>query len=512
MFLILLAVFLALVYKYSTRNHDYWLKKGVKHDQPVPFFGNSIRQYLQRTSITDIITEKYWKYSDERIIGYYSSVEPVLIVRDPELIKHVLVTDFAFFYQRGLNRFTDYVEPLFKNLFFADGDLWKLLRQRMTPAFSSGKLKAMFSLIVEKAEQLQKVAEECAKSGKEVDVRDMMARYTTDFIGAVAFGIEADSLNDENGAFRQLGKDIFKVTKRDIVVVILKIMFPEMLKKVHYIKPEIEERIVNLMKSIMSERSYKPSGRNDFIDLLLELKGQGKIVGESIEHKHPDGSPTRTEVEFDDLVMAAQIYVFFAAGFETSSLATSYTLHQLAFHPEVQSKCQDEIDAVLKTYDNKLCYDAVREMKYLEMAFKEAMRMYPPLGFLIRKCTQKYTLPGTDVTIDAGTKMVVPLQALHMDEKYFERPEEFLPERFDGRDRDLNKHVYMPFGEGPRACIGERLGQMQSLAGLAAVLHKFSVAPSTNTLRKPITDPAAAIIQSIKGGLPLKLLVRKKAM
>ncbi|GBP59919.1 Cytochrome P450 6B7 [Eumeta japonica] len=259
----------------------------------------------------------------------------------------------------------------------------------------------------------------------------------------------------------------------------------------------------------MKERNYKPAGRNDFIDLLLSLKEKGKIVGESIENFNADGTPKESQLELDDMLMAAQVFVFFAAGFETSSSATSYTLHQLAFHPEEQKKVQDEIDEVLSRYDNKLCYDAIREMKYLEMAFLESMRLFPSLGFLIRKCAKTYTLPGTNVTIDKDVSAIIPVQALHTDEKYFEDPDKFMPERFSTeRINDIKKHVFLPFGEGPRVCIGERLGHMQSLAGLAALLHKYSVEPAPTTLRHPVSDSTATITQSIKGGLPLRIKAR----
>lgn len=120
----------------------------------------------------------------------------------------------------------------------------------------------------------------------------------------------------------------------------------------------------------MSQRNYKPSGRNDFIDQMLELKQAGNIVGESIEKFNKDGSPVKVEIEPDDLLLTGQIFIFFAAGFETSSYTSSTLLHNLAFHPEEQARCQQNIDEILAKHDGKLSFDAVREMKYLEMAFK----------------------------------------------------------------------------------------------------------------------------------------------
>ncbi|XP_073965059.1 cytochrome P450 6B7-like [Choristoneura fumiferana] len=509
MLLLALAVLLTLLaYQYSTRNFKYWEQRGVKHDKPLPLFGNAYAKFLQKISLSDMYTEAYRKYPDERYVGLYLANDPKLVLRDPELIKHVLVTDFLHFHPRGLLPAKSVVEPMLRNLFFADGDLWKLLRQRLTPAFTSGKLKGMFPLIVERAEKLQKIAAAAAETGAEVDVRDLMARYTTDFIGACGFGIDTDSLNDENSTFRRLGKRSFTRTGRDGFVAMLKFVAPTVFKNLHFLVPEIEEYTMSLVRSIFVQRNYQPCGRNDFIDLLLEMKQKGKLVGESLEKKNSDGSSEKIEMELDEVLMAAQVLVFFAAGFETSSSATSYTLHQLAFHPEAQRKCQQEIDHVLSRYDNKLCYDAVKEMKYLEMCFREGMRLYPSLGFLARRCVSTYTLPGSAVTIDAGVGVIVPIHALQTDPKYFEQPEQFRPERF-GVAGDIANHVYLPFGEGPRACIGERLGLMQSLAGLAALLRGFSVAPGRSTRRSPRTDPSSTVTQIIEGGLPLALLARK---
>nr|BAM18399.1 cytochrome P450 6a2 [Papilio xuthus] len=396
---------------------------------------------------------------------------------------------------RGINTHKTVIEPMAKNLFLAEGDLWKLLRQRMTPAFTSGKLKAMFPLIVERAERMQTHAINAPPTGRVLDSREIMARYTTDFIGACGFGLDMDSLTTENSSFRKLGMDIFKFEVSQIIKQMLKEMFPEACK--HFrIFSKIEKDANALVKTILEKRNYEPSGRHDFVDLLLEYRKKGKIVGQSIEIMKSNGMPEEVSLELTEELITAQIMVFFGAGFETSSSSTSYTLHELAYNPEEQQKVQEEIDIVLAKYNNKLCYEAVSEMTYLHCAFKEGIRMFPSLGHLVRKCARKYTFPDLDLTIDEGVSILIPVQALHMDPLYFEEPEKFKPSRFlTDFINPLTKHIYLPFGEGPRACIGERLGLMQSLAGLAAVLSRYSVEPAPETLRHPIVDPTSNIVQ-----------------
>ncbi|XP_013141593.1 PREDICTED: cytochrome P450 6B6-like [Papilio polytes] len=501
---------LVALYLYGTRTFRYWEKRGIKHDKPIPFFGNNYRMYTRTKSMTQIAVELYWKYPKEKVIGFYRASVPELVIRDAEIVKRILITDFSYFHLRGINTHKTVLEPLARNLFFADGDVWKLLRQRLTPAFTSGKLKAMFPLVVERAERMQNHAINAPPTGRVLDARDLMARYTTDFIGAVGFGLDADSLSIEDSYFRKLGVQTFTFEVSQVITQMLKEMFPETFKHLKIMR-KMESDVIAFVKSIFQERNYEPCGRNDFVDLLLECRKKGDMTGQSIEKTKPDGTPEEVSIELTDVLMVAQVFVFFAAGFETSSSSTSFTLHQLAYHPKEQIKVQEEIDRVLAKYNNKLSYDAVYEMNYLECAFKEGMRMYPSLGHLVRKCAHKYKFPDMDLTIDEGVSILIPVQAMHKDPQYFEDPEEFKPERFlTDFINPMTKHIYLPFGEGPRACIGERLGKMQSLAGLAAVLSRYSVEPAPETKRYPVVNPTSNVVQSIVGGLPLLFRQRIK--
>nr|QZP43539.1 cytochrome P450 monooxygenase CYP6AB189 [Ephestia elutella] len=508
---IVLFVFIV-IYWYGTRTFNYWNIRGVKHDDPLPFLGNNLKQFIQKASMGMMANEMYKKYPEEKVVGFYRATSPELIIRDPDIAKRILVTDFNSFHARGLNPHRTVVEPLLKNLFFGEGDLWRLLRQRFTPVFSTGKLKAMFPLITKRAEQLQVITQEIAERDF-YDARELMARYTTDFIGECGFGINMDSLSEENNQFRRLGKRIFQRNLRDIICTALKFIFPELAKNLTLLTPELEKTMVKLVQAVLNERDHKPSGRNDFIDLLLEIKKKGNMIGESLEKKNPDGTPKIVEIELDDILVTAQVFVFFGAGFETSSSASSFTLHQLAFNPDCQVKLQNEIDKVLENYNNKLSYESLKEMKYLEMAFYEGSRLYPSVAYLIRMCTtQEYTFPDLNFTINEGVKVIIPTGAYQMDEKYFSDPEKFNPERFRDGIKELVKNgLYMPFGDGQRSCIGARLGMMQAMAGLAAVLQKFSVEPAACSKQIPDPDPSGIITEGFVGGLPLKFKRRVKS-
>ncbi|KAL0819292.1 hypothetical protein ABMA28_008529 [Loxostege sticticalis] len=511
--LIIFIIVLIVFYLYNTRTFNYWAKRGVKHDKPVIIFGTNAKNFLMKQSRSQAMEEMYWKYPNEKVVGFYRSTTPELVLRDPDVIKQVLISDFSHFYARGFHPYPKVIEPIMRNLFVVEGDLWKMLRQKMTPAFTSAKLKAMFPLIVETAEKLQERTLSNIKSGACIDARDLMARYTTDFIGSCGFGLDADSLNEEDSEFRRLGYDTFNVGFKDFVVAVLKEVFPALTKNLELFG-RVEGRMFSLFEQIQKSKGYKPSGRGDFVDLLLEYKQKGPIEIESLEKFLPDGTPEKVTLELDNILVVAQTFLFFAAGFETSSSTTSYALHQLAFNPEIQTKVQKEIDEVLARHNNKLCYEAVKEMSYLDCVFKEGMRLFPALGHLLRECTNQYTFKDLGFTIDPGVKATVPVKALHMDPKYWDNPEEFRPERFlPDQFTAKQKAVYFPFGEGPRNCIGSRLGLMQSLAGLAAVLSRFTVEPAPGSVKFPDVNPTSDIVQSPKGGkLPLIFKERKNIL
>nr|CAD7394319.1 unnamed protein product [Timema cristinae] len=143
--------------------------------------------------------------------------------------------------------------------------------------------------------------------------------------------------------------------------------------------------------------------------------------------------------------------------------------------------------------------------------FLETLRKHPPVGNIDRTCTKAYTIPGTKVHLEKGTKVKIPVYALHYDPKYYPDPHKFEPERFNEENkRKRHTYTYLPFGEGPRMCIGMRFAMMQIKVGLAVLLlnYRFSICPLTKI---PIVlEPKHDILAVPKDGLFLKISNRKK--
>ncbi|XP_073960266.1 cytochrome P450 6a2-like [Choristoneura fumiferana] len=192
----------------------------------------------------------------------------------------------------------------------------------------------------------------------------------------------------------------------------------------------------------------------------------------------------------DDKLLAAQAFLFFGAGFETSASATSYTLHMFAQHQEAQERARAEVLATLARHNGVITYEAVKEMTYLTWALKESMRLVPPVGNVNRKVLRSCYLPGVG-QLDPGIRILVSACAFHRDPRYFPEPDEFRPERFNPDNLTPGaKLAYIPFGVGPRACIGEQMAMLVSVSGLAAVLAGARVAPARGLA--PAPPPALA--------------------
>ncbi|CAH2107639.1 unnamed protein product [Euphydryas editha] len=253
MIIYIIIILIVTVYFYGTRNHDYWSKRNIKYNPPVPIFGNYLKILFGLTSTGIMSTEVYYKYPNERVVGQYCGNTPELIIRDPEIVRDILNVDFAHFYNRGLSRDLK-KEPLLKNIFHADGDIWKLLRQRLTPAFTTAKLKSMFPLIVKCAEKLHDVGDEIVEKGGDCYVRDLMARFSIEFIGACGLGIEADTITNENSVFRKMGKEIFKRSFRNIFLSGLYDVLPETRNLYTIFNKNVEIFFMNKYKSFQTKK------------------------------------------------------------------------------------------------------------------------------------------------------------------------------------------------------------------------------------------------------------------
>ncbi|XP_044004563.1 probable cytochrome P450 6a14 [Aphidius gifuensis] len=479
------------IYYYLTANFNFWKSRGVPGPKPIPIFGNiydliSIK-YSIGCYLKNIYDNNYWR--NEKFVGIFTTSEPVLIIKDLDLIKTVLIKDFNFFSDRGAE-FNESVEPINNHLFNLESKRWRPLRAKLTPVFTSGKLREMFYLLNECADQLDEYLNKF--NGKIVDMREISARFTTDVIGVCAFGLQANSLVDDDCMFRKMGKRIFSFEFKAMMRHRLRSFAPFLYNYIgkYFADNVLDDFFVNLTVDTMNYRRDNNINRHDFIDLLKSLKEEPSKID---------------DIELTDTMLAAQLFIFFIAGFETSSSTMSNCLLELGMNHQLRDKLRREIKNELDNADGKITYEGIKNMKYLDKIIKETLRKYPPLTTLMRKSTAPYTLPGTNVTIPTGTKILIPIYAIQRDPTYFPNPNEFDPERFnDEAVKSRHPMSFLSFGDGPRNCIGARFGSMQTKVGIVKILEKYTVDICDKTDKDFKINPRGALLTP-QNGIYLKI-------
>ncbi|XP_030754993.1 probable cytochrome P450 6a14 [Sitophilus oryzae] len=464
---------------------SYWKRAGVFQFDPEFLFGDFRKELLGKASLFEGFREKYrqLKARNHKHGGVYLMMNPVYMPVDLDIIKRIVIKDFPYFLGHAQNFHPK--DNLTMNVFAIFGDPWRKLRTKLTPTFTSGKMKLMFDTLVGKTTGLETLVRSHIKNNKALDIKEVIARFTTDIIASCAFGIESNCLDEAENEFRKYGKKVFEPTTWRVFIVN---GLPKFLVDICFnlgfkvFPKDINQFFTKTVQDTIRYRKESKVIRKDFMHLLLQMKDQ----------KNKSDSITEDEI-------IAQCFIFFAAGYETSSTTTTFALLELSQDQEIQDKLRAEIKDVLERHDGKITYDAVMEMTYLEMVLNETLRKYPPVPVIPRLCTKDYHVPDTDVVIKKGTNVRIPVWGIQTDPEYFPNPDKFNPENFNAENKTkIHEMAFIPFGEGPRMCIGLRFGKLQSKVALVSLLRNFRFTLGDKT-QTPIKFKKISVVLSVEG-------------
>lgn len=502
---IILAILTGLfaIYYFFT-GEDFFVKHGIPHTKPLFLFGNMARVIFRRTTFVEHMVDIYNIHKEAKYVGCYDFTYPVLMIRDLELIKNIAVKNFDHFTDH--RNFTDPdLEPLFgNNLFSLRGDKWRGIRNLLTPAFTSSKMKAMFKLMSKCAETFSNsLNEQCAMKSIEFNSKDIFTRYTNDAIATCAFGIAVDSMKDPNNEFYVLGKQATNFEGIKSLKFFIARSFPMFAKifRMKLIDTEVEDFFYKLVSDTIKARDEQGINRPDMIQLMMETRG----------NKSDSKTPELT-IES----MTSQAFIFFFGGFDSTSTLMCFVAHQIAICPEVQKKLQFEIDQVMEKCNGEPTYEAINSMEYLDAVINETMRLYPAGAFIDRLCTKNYELPPTlpgakPVMLKPGDNVWFGVWPMQRDPQYFSDPETFNPDRFMGDAKtNFNQNAFMPFGIGPRMCIGNRFALLETKVLFLYLLAKFDIIIGKKMLL-PLRLSKSTFNLMAEGGFWLDLKPRKSS-
>ncbi len=319
----LIAGLLALVVFYLVDKyfHGYWSRRNIFQIDTSTLIGSWGGLVTSRRNVGDYFAQLYFKFKELKLFGIYMFYQPILMVNDPEIIQDIMIKNFTSVHDRPMPVEISDKYPLFGHLFNVKGQKWRDLRVKLSPTFTSGKLKVMFPIINDCADVLQKYVEKNVASGNDVmDVKDILGRLTTNIISSVAFGIENDAINDRNNIFFKMGLKIFESSPRTALMQLFGFLAPSLFAKsgIDPFGKELTDFMYSMVKQTVDYREKNNVERNDIMNLLIKLKNQGYIPvdksdKEELKKENSNFDEKKiSKIDMDDLT--ANVFLFLTAG------------------------------------------------------------------------------------------------------------------------------------------------------------------------------------------------------
>lgn len=394
-----------------------------------------------RRNVLEIIPDIATK---QPIVSGKTAIVKWHMVMDPKALRRVLLENLDNYPKSNVTK--NILEPAIgDSLFVAEGAHWRWQRRAASPVFSHRNVQNLGPIMERAAERsVERVQQHL---GRAMDLFDEMTKTTFDVISDVTFsgddGIDQMAIHD---AIDRYIEDIAKVSILDIIGVPTWVPRPGRITG---------SRGLKAMKK-MADRAIedrKTGGARDIPDLLDLLL---------------DGEDPKTKRQMSTAELRDNLLTFIVAGHETTALTLSWALYLCAFEPQVQEKARLEAQSVLN--GRTATAEDVPNLPYIRMIIDETLRLYPPAAFLSR------TAQGTDQLCDRdiwkGDTLMLPVYALHRNELIWPEPDKFDPERFSD-PKAIDRYAYLPFGNGPRVCIGAQFALQEAVMILASLLSKF---------------------------------------
>ncbi|KAJ8564379.1 hypothetical protein K7X08_000839 [Anisodus acutangulus] len=420
-----------------------------------------------------------------------------VVVSDPIVARYIL-RENAFSYDKGV--LAEILEPIMgKGLIPADLDTWKQRRRVIAPGFHSSYLEAMAKLFTDCADRtvlkFDKLLEQGGKT-IELDLESEFSNLALDIIGLGVFNYDFGSITTESPVIKAVYGTLFEAEHRSTFYIpywnipLARWLVPRQRKFQSDLKVinDCLDGLIRNAKETRQEADVEKLQQRDYLNLkdasllrfLVDMRG----------------------VDVDDRQLRDDLMTMLIAGHETTAAVLTWAVFLLAQHPVKMKKAQSEIDAVLG--QGRTTYESLKKLEYLRLIVVESLRLYPQPPLLIRRSLKSDKLPGgyngdkDGYEIPAGTDVFLSVYNLHRSPYFWDKPNEFEPERFlvkkesqgiegwAGFDPSrspgalypneiIADFAFLPFGGGPRKCVGDQFALMESTIALAMLLQKFDV-------------------------------------
>jgi cytochrome P450 len=440
------------------------------YPKPMPAHGRVVKVLMRpykfvrslRCSLASLMDRSYSMHMGEVGLPH----KKIFVANQPDLVQRVLITDIADFPKSKV------VADMFgtlvgDGLIVSNGEIWRRQRRIMAPVFEQTRNKLVFDLMMDAVEAMIGRFETIVEAGGEAAVDVEMTHVTADVIYRTIFGeaLRADDAKRAFGAFQAFQEAAFAYGMARMAG--MPPVFPlgglgEARKQAKVIRDFLDPKV--------RDRFERHKAGEDQLG--------NDILGALIAATDPeDGS------RFDLRELSEQVAMLFLGGHETSASTLAWNFFLIAKDQEVQDRLAREAKRVLG--EGRPHHADIRRLKFARNVFSETLRLYPPIAFLPRDAACPMTM--RDKTIARGSVVHVSPWLMHRHRRYWQKPDEFDPDRFDRPEtQEPLRSCYFPFSKGPRVCIGASFAQQEAILALACLVRRFRFDPIPGVEPKPI--------------------------
>ncbi|KAK2658746.1 hypothetical protein Ddye_005279 [Dipteronia dyeriana] len=417
-----------------------------------------------------------------------------LIVSDPTIAKHIL-KDNSKAYSKGiLAEILDFV--MGKGLIPADGEIWRVRRRAIVPALHQKYVAAMIGLFGQATDRLCKKLDVAASDGEDVEMESLFSRLTLDIIGKAVFNYDFDSLTNDTGIVEAVYTVLREAEERSVAP--MPIWEIPIWKEISPWQRKVKEALKLINDTL-----------DDLIAICKRMVDEEELQFHEDYVNEKDPSILHFLVASGDDVSSKQLrddlMTMLIAGHETSAAVLTWTFYLLSKEPSVVSKLQDEVDSVLG--DRYPTIEDMKKLKYTTRVINESLRLYPQPPVLIRRSLEDDMLGK--YPIKRGEDFFISVWNLHRSPHLWEDADKFNPERWplDGpTPNDTNQNFrYLPFGGGPRKCVGDMFASFENVVAVAMLVRRFNFQMALGA--PPVEMTTGATIHTTQG---LKMTVTRR--
>ena len=394
-------------------------------------------------------------------IGLHKSI---VFTRDPKLIKHVLQGHHRK-YQKSALQTVDLAKYIGHGILTSNGEHWRTHRRMVQPAFHKKKLIGLLHI-------MKKAIQKEINRIKPNEVQDIFP-----LMGDLAFQVVANSLFSRSDIHNEM-KKLQEITETNQKMLIKEMRQPYLkwwfnLSGMIQKHLDLSEESRGLLNKIIEERINSGEEKDDLLDMLLKAR-------------YEDGKPMPRRQLIDEVL------ILFTAGHETTANALSFTLFLLAKNKRAQQKVFEEVARL--DLENESIMEQISQLTYTKQCIEEGMRLYPPAYIIDRVAIEDDIFEGR--VIPKNTMILMSVYELHRYAEFWEKPNEFIPERFNADNRKELNDYYCPFGAGPRMCVGNNFAMYEMILAIAGIIKKYALQTSSDVVEinplislKPKTVP-----------------------